>query len=172
MRKKKICTAICSFVLLQNTWNIKKPLHLQKYLWVFSCLVVVFFLYYLNTPQWDDSARSGPQLFRFETPALWFFVRLRNHGLGFCVALALIASFQKWFVFLERSNPHDSSSDTIDWPLSGIIDWPLSGMQAVVVYLYADHSVLYVSILTLQFTAKDSSTCFWIFEFRFLLTLI
>lgn len=109
-------------------------------------------------------ARSGPQLFRFETPALWFFVRLRNHGLGFCVPIALIASFQKWFVFLERSNSHDSSSDTIDWPLSG--------MQAVVVYLYADHSVLYVSILTLQFTAKDSSTCFYMFEFRFLLTLI
>lgn len=117
-------------------------------------------------------ARSGPQLFRFETPALWFFVRLRNHGLGFCVPIALIASFQKWFVFLERSNSHDSTSDTIDWPLSGIIDWPLSGMQAVVVYLYADHSVLYVSILTLQFTAKDSSTCFYMFEFRFLLTLI
>lgn len=109
-------------------------------------------------------ARSGPQLFRFETPALWFFVRLRNHGLGFCVPIALIASFQKWFVFLERSNSHDSSSDTIDWPLSG--------MQAVVVYLYADHSVLYVSILTLQFTAKDSSTCFYMFEFCFLLTLI
>lgn len=109
-------------------------------------------------------ARSGPQLFRFETPALWFFVRLRNHGLGFCVPIALIASFQKWFVFLERSNSHDSTSDTIDWPLSG--------MQAVVVYLYADHSVLYVSILTLQFTAKDSSTCFYMFEFRFLLTLI
>lgn len=40
---------------------------------------------------------------------VWFFIRLRDHDVGFCVAISLVTGFQNWWVwFLWRSLCHNS----------------------------------------------------------------